>query len=150
MKALSLTQPWATLIAIRAKRIETRSWATEFRGPLAIHASKAFPRDCRDLCLDDPFRAALERAGLRDLKDIPLGAIVAVARLMGCRNTERVTLDLTKPDEAAEHEFGDYAPGRWAWFIQGVQPLKTPIACKGALGLWEVSPLILQQVERQL
>jgi len=40
MKALTLTQPWATLIACGAKRIETRSWATDFRGRIAIHAAK--------------------------------------------------------------------------------------------------------------
>jgi hypothetical protein len=38
MKGLTLTQPWATLVAIGAKRIETRSWPTRYRGLLAIHA----------------------------------------------------------------------------------------------------------------
>lgn len=44
MKAITLTQPWATLVAIGAKRIETRSWATRYRGPLAIHAAKGIER----------------------------------------------------------------------------------------------------------
>jgi activating signal cointegrator 1 len=44
MKAITLTQPWATLVAIGAKRIETRSWPTNYRGPLAIHAAKGFPK----------------------------------------------------------------------------------------------------------
>ena len=43
MKALTLTQPWASLVAIGAKRIETRSWSTPYRGLLAIHAAKGFP-----------------------------------------------------------------------------------------------------------
>lgn len=38
MKAITLMQPWATLVAIGAKRLETRSWSTNYRGPLAIHA----------------------------------------------------------------------------------------------------------------
>lgn len=38
MKALSLWQPWATLIQVGVKWIETRSWRTAYRGPLAIHA----------------------------------------------------------------------------------------------------------------
>ena len=42
MKALTLTQPWATLIAVGAKRIETRSWGTSYRGRIAIHAAKGF------------------------------------------------------------------------------------------------------------
>lgn len=40
MKALSLWQPWATLIANGAKQIETRSWSTSYRGPILIHAAK--------------------------------------------------------------------------------------------------------------
>ncbi len=39
MKTLTLTQPYASLIAFGAKRIETRTWATTYRGPLAIHAA---------------------------------------------------------------------------------------------------------------
>src|SRR5205085_11846598 len=40
LKALSLLQPWATLVIIGAKTIETRSWSTSYRGTLMIHASK--------------------------------------------------------------------------------------------------------------
>jgi hypothetical protein len=40
MKALSLLQPLALLVVIRAKKIETRLWSTPYRGPLLKHASK--------------------------------------------------------------------------------------------------------------
>lgn len=40
MKTLTLWQPWASLIALGMKRIETRPWTTKYRGPLAIHAGK--------------------------------------------------------------------------------------------------------------
>lgn len=43
MKVLTLHQPWATLIAAGIKTIETRSWSTRYRGPLAIHAGLANP-----------------------------------------------------------------------------------------------------------
>jgi hypothetical protein len=43
MKAITLHQPWATLVAIEQKKIETRSWPTSYRGPLAIHAAKTMP-----------------------------------------------------------------------------------------------------------
>lgn len=39
-KILTLSQPYASLVALGAKRIETRSWRTSYRGPLAIHAAK--------------------------------------------------------------------------------------------------------------
>lgn len=44
MKAISLTQPWATAIAVGVKQWETRSWPTGFRGPVAIHAAKGMPK----------------------------------------------------------------------------------------------------------
>lgn len=44
-KMLTLHQPWASLVAVGRKRIETRSWSTSYRGPLAIHAAKRPPRD---------------------------------------------------------------------------------------------------------
>ena len=64
MKALSLRQPWASLIAEGRKTIETRTWRTRYRGPLAIHASA------------------------RPYEDLPTGGIVAVTWLYGCRPME--------------------------------------------------------------
>lgn len=43
MKTLTLHQPWASLIAMGVKKIETRSWGTKYRGPLAIHAGQHRP-----------------------------------------------------------------------------------------------------------
>lgn len=64
MKALSLRQPWASLIADGRKTIETRAWRTRYRGPLAIHASA------------------------RPYADLPAGGILAVAWLYCCRPME--------------------------------------------------------------
>lgn len=84
MKTLSLTQPWATLVAIGEKRIETRSWATNYRGPLAIHASKGFPRWAVELALTEPFRSTLATAGVKQLADLPTGAVIATCTLVDC------------------------------------------------------------------
>src|ERR1051325_5993743 len=88
MKALTLTQPWATLIAIGAKRIETRSWSTDYHGQIAIHAAKGLgpvggKRGLADQCTMAAFADALRSGGyalgaetyLTD-KPLPLGAIV--------------------------------------------------------------------------
>jgi hypothetical protein len=48
MKALTLIQPWATLVALGEKQIETRSWDTKYRGPLAIHAGKKIDKSVFD------------------------------------------------------------------------------------------------------
>lgn len=103
MKALTLTQPWATLIAIGAKRIETRSWWTGYRGPIAIHAGKNLAPVGGEVgllaqCADATFFRALEphvrvvhRAtpiGLTDTIDpdeLPRGCVVAIADLVDCK-----------------------------------------------------------------
>jgi activating signal cointegrator 1 len=132
MRALSLTQPWASLVAIGAKTWETRSWQTAYRGPIAIHAAKTFPQDARQPCLTEPFKRALITAGIRSLSDLPLGAVVATATLVDCVRTE-VVRDMLTSDERA---FGDYSDGRWAWKFEDVERLPEPIPAKGALGLW--------------
>lgn len=159
MKALTLTQPWATLVAIGAKQIETRSWATNYRGPLAIHAAAGYGkggmRSHKELCGTEPFcsvlNAACERhyapwSGLREIVEhpfMPTGAIVATCELVCCKT---ITLsawygwhgvagrdwEMTEQEKA----FGDYTPGRYAWLLANVKALPEPIPCKGALGLW--------------
>jgi hypothetical protein len=146
MKTLTLTQPWATLVAIGAKRIETRSWRTPYRGSLAIHASRKYPRAAQMVAISSPFIEALNRAGY--LPDIPLGAVVATCRLISCVPTRELqTNRVIEVDYLAgcddfllddrEREFGDYSLGRWAWLLADVRPLSLPSPAKGALGLWD-------------
>ena len=151
MRALSLTQPWATLVAIGAKRIETRSWRTSYAGRIAIHAATGFPGWARDTVRDDPrFSQALNQAGFFTWGDLPRGVIVATARLTGCHRAENVQFDLSKAKEAAEYAFGDYAPSRWAWFLQGVKFLSAPVPCRGALGLWTMPADVERTVREAL
>ncbi|HEX4620189.1 MAG TPA: ASCH domain-containing protein [Myxococcaceae bacterium] len=152
MKALSLTQPWATLVAKGAKRIETRSWRTSHRGRIAIHASMGFPRGAQALCLEDPFHLELfgQRAAAADrlvsaarLTELPRGAVVATARLICCEPTGDVIVAVDMMDRHGapfEEAFGDYSPGRWMWFLEDVAPLADPVPARGALSLWEWTP----------
>ena len=137
MKALTLTQPRATLVAIGAKKIETRSWKTSYRGPLAIHAAKGFPKWARTMCEDYPFVDALVGWAVHTL---PLGQVIATCRLVDCVPTDHITAKtcpfrdlLTKQEEL----FGDYGEGRYAWILDNVHELPVPLPAKGALGLWE-------------
>lgn len=150
MKALSLWQPWASLIAIGAKRIETRHWATNYRGPLAIHAAKrpvdeetlidvdlmsafpTYPRHARTI-------AAL-RAWARET--LPLGAILATANLYICglivgpggpaRRGQFDPLALSRRESIS----GNFEPGRYGWGLEKVEMLPAPIPARGAQGLW--------------
>ena len=129
MKTLSLTQPWATLVVTGAKRFETRSWTTTYRGPLLIHAAKKYPVFARRFAL------AEERFLGRLLHDLPLGAIIGRVVLKNVCPTDEVRPYLTD----LERLYGDYTPGRWAWELADAETFETPIPYRGALGLFEVT-----------
>lgn len=166
MKALSLTQPWASLVAIGAKKIETRSWTRSYQGPIAIHASKGFPKECREMCGTAPFYDALVDGGITNERELPLGAIVALARVVHILPTfwlyedgERIGLSVGSLDptqrgdwafDEEEEAFGDYSKGRFAWFLADVKRLPQPVPCTGALGLWTVPPDVAALVEHAL
>lgn len=170
MKGLTLHQPWASLVAIGEKDIETRSWATSYRGELAIHAGKSFPYDQKMLCLDPAFSPRLEAAGcivrepqrpnVRRLA-LPRGAIVAVAELRRCLSVERIWFSLkgvttwpTHPDDwlatPREQLYGDFSPGRFGWLLANVRRLPEPIPCRGAQGLWDVPAEVAAEIRRQI
>lgn len=161
MKAITLTQPWATLVAMGAKQWETRSWGTTYRGPLVIHAAKGFPVEAKEWC-DDPrspaFRVLLEhiQRGGPQVKPIwmylPLGAVIATAELVGCWQSGQAGLldDPLATLSEQELEFGDFTTGRYGWHLRNVRWLPTPIAARGSLGLWDVPPDLQVAIEGQL
>jgi len=141
MRALSLTQPWATLVVTGEKEVETRSWRTNHHGMIAIHASKGFPTWARGEAHYPVFREAIRRHGYDSAPDLPTGAIIGVATLIGCVRTQDVRGRLTFKEQA----FGDYADGRFGWYLSEPQRIE-PIPCRGALGLWEVPPDITARI----
>jgi activating signal cointegrator 1 len=147
MKALSLTQPWATLVAIGAKQWETRSWPTPFRGEVAIHASKKYPRACSDLEYESPFANALRM----EETPLPLGKIIAIAEITDCEPTVRFHRACVVPAarcisiSTEEMAFGDYSLNRYAFKIERVRRIK-PIDCRGALGFWIVPDGVLSRI----
>lgn len=142
MKALTLTQPWASLVAIGAKRVETRSWRTGYRGPLAIHAAKKFTQSDQAAVWRYPFRRVLvtpDGSGLAVA--LPLGCVVATCTLTACISTSNPSIHWRSlPLSDQERAFGNYAPGRWAWLLEDIKALPEPVLAKGALGLWEWTP----------
>jgi len=145
MKALTLWQPWASLVAIGAKLIETRSWTTRYRGELAIHAGGRWQwRDQLDLGADEPFKSALNAAGYHVVGQLPRGAIIAVVDLVlvgliSLREDGEWTVD-GMPGIVAEDElaFGYIDRGRYGWLLKRVRRLRVPVLCSGAQGLWDL------------
>ena len=161
MRGLSLTQPWATLVAIGAKAIETRGWPTRYRGPLLIQAAKKLPLDAQQLVYAEPFATALrDGAGIAMAAELPRGAVIAVAELYACRQTEPLEQELLALVESNNNErgeraarelsFGDYSHGRYGFLLREVRPLRQPVPCRGMLGLWDVPSELLAAVQEQV
>ncbi len=139
MKALSLTQPWAQLVVMGEKHVETRSWNTKLRGRIAIHATKTFPRWARDLITSPPhYLSALQ---LYAVEPMPLGSIIGTVEIVDSCRTDDIQGISEK--EAA---FGDYGHGRWAWSLKDAVNFSEPMPCRGALGLWEVPDNVLAKM----
>lgn len=156
MKGLSLWQPWASLIATGAKRYETRSWATNYRGPLLICAAKGgLSRKELSGFLDQPqFQGGLAPLvgeclhtsnhfwrGV-DECHLPFGKAVAVAELVDCIRTE----DLREYQIKTDLSYGDFSRGRYAWKLSDVRALKEPYPIKGAQGLFDVDESIVSEI----
>ncbi|WP_339189755.1 ASCH domain-containing protein [Paenibacillus sp. FSL P2-0121] len=137
MKSITIIQPWATLIALREKRFETRSWATKHRGELAIHAGKKIDKDA---CEVPEIKAALARHGYT-ANILPTGAVVATATMVFPHEVEedKDCIAVLSNDEIVQGDeiwFGDFSKGRFAWELANVQRLPDPILAKGQQGLW--------------
>lgn len=126
--ALTLTQPWATLVVQGRKRIETRGWSTSYRGDLLIHAAKEMPRDAAIFA---------EQLGLLgDLEHpLPRGAILGTVQVVDCVRTEDL---LAAGISARELAVGDYTAGRFGWLLEEPIEWDQPVPMRGQLGLWGV------------
>jgi hypothetical protein len=141
IRGLTVMEPWAMLLSVDEKTIETRSRSLgEYRGLVAIHASKRFPKEYRRLCWSEPFRSALIDAGVDHRDDaLPLGQILAVARLHMVMRTEDI-LDvfasarpgsLTFARRDRELAFGNYEPNRVGLFVKDLVRLRATRARAG-------------------
>lgn len=137
IKAVTIWQPWASLIAWGEKRFETRSWPTKYRGLIAIHAAKRWGWEQREVVeRRKPYIEAISKhismnwEGER-LHQLPLGHVVAVAKLVDVYKADDVCYLYTDK----EKEFGDFRAGRYAWRLEFVTPID-PTPAKGAQGLW--------------
>ncbi len=130
MKALTISQPFASLIASGEKWVENRTWETRYRGPLAIHAGKGTQYLTR-----------------RDLDGYPAGAVVAVAQLVGCANLwdwsgytpsddELFPNTKTRLKAFLDHE---HTEGPWCWILEDVTPVQPPVLATGRQGLWDIN-----------
>ena len=156
MYTITLWQPWASLIADGVKQYETRSWKPPWNligKRIAIHAAKRKITE-QEFYVDLEGKVRWEmyfRYGLKWNKEIPYGAIVATAELVGFFQIEGYA-DKTQSQVVGLWEdrhvigqretintdpFGDYSPGRYAWWLQSVIKLEAPVPAQGKQGIWK-------------
>jgi len=146
MKALTLWQPHASLVAFQEKRIETRSWFTQHRGWLAILAAKRMEKDQAFLLAREPFRSVLHLHGIFLPSQMVRGAILAVCRVADCIPTAQARGYIS----AQELAFGDYGDNRSAWILEDIHKLAVPVFCSGFQRLWWIPPEITLEIEKQV
>jgi ASCH domain len=118
MKAISVRQPWAWLIVNGHKMIETRSWMTDYRGPLIIHAAGKIDRSFSRRELEKHFRCVIP-------DDLPTGAVVGIADLIDCVKLPK------KRNRFLMFTFG--------FKLANARKLERPIRCYGRSFLFDLS-----------
>jgi hypothetical protein len=126
MKALSVQQPWAWAIIHAGKCIENRDWRTHHRGWIAIHASATVRKGER---MPRGVRAPRE-------EELIPGAIIGVVRIV----------DVV---EWSRSKWFD-PRSKFGWVLERPRAFRKPIACSGALSLWDVPSAVAAQITRQL
>ena len=152
MRALSIHEPGATLIAIGKKSIETRSRrppAYLIGERIAIHATKRKPTRRDLLRLQGSIDSEWYRDSFTMLKLIsgmPLGKVVATAVLSRAMQVKEVISWGSDKAYAKDDRgtvlipvdlYGDFSPGRWLWILTDVEKVDPPIPATGHQGLWE-------------
>ncbi len=127
MKVLSIKEPYATLIKEQKKKIETRSWKTNYRGELYIHAS-----------ISKISKEVLEKKEVMDLTsnyNMNYGKIICKCNLVDCIYMTEEFIDNLKNTNHIEYICGNYKVGRYAWILDDIEEI-SPIAAKGKLNIW--------------
>lgn len=126
MKALSIRQPWAWLIASGFKDIENRNWPTSFRGPVLIHAGKKMDAETLRDIIGGEHPVTGERLprdvfdSLERVSPLPVGGIVGECEIVDC----------------VVRSSSPWFVGRYGFVIRNARPVPFH-PCRGALGFFD-------------
>jgi len=120
LRALTVRQPWASLIVTGRKNVENRSWNTRYRGPLVIHAGLGIDKD----------GLTAHKSLLPD--EVPHGCVLGVVDL----------LNVVRDSKSAWAE-----PGMYHWVLANPRALSRPLEASGKLGLWTPSPTLVHELQ---
>lgn len=138
MKALTIRQPWAWAICAGFKTVENRTWLTNYRGELAIHAGTSR----EDVAAGLAFLKSLGILCVPEERDLRCGAIIGVVDLVDCvRVPTPAGQKLLFPDSCIDQS--PFATGPWCWLLDSASPERRrlysePTVCRGLPGLFDV------------
>lgn len=142
MYAISLRQPWASLIALRIKTIDTKAWSpprSEVGRRIGIHASRTVITN-RNQMDPETWDTMVKIYGIEWSRELPKGAMVATAllksahRVLGIKEGRAHLAGTNRTVSTDPH--GDYSPGRWLWILEDVMPINPPVETSGRGPLW--------------
>ena len=128
MKALTIKQPWATLIMQGNKRFEFRSWQTKYRGDLLIHAGKGIDKE------------AMKRLAKYLPEELPYGKILGKVRLVDCIKMSPEFKELLLKENKDIYTKSSFQE-KYGWQVTDVEVYEKPIEAKGHLSLWEYNDI---------
>ena len=122
MKVLTIKEPWASLIINGYKEYEFRSWKTNYRGKILIHAGLTLESDVAD------------RFSIYNI-NYNMGNIIGEATLVDCiKVDENFNQELIKINPIVYAKSNHVET--YAWKLENIKKYEKPIPIKGKLGLW--------------
>ncbi|HCU84742.1 MULTISPECIES: hypothetical protein [unclassified Methylophilus] len=128
LKALSLKQPFAWLIANGYLLVDDRSWGTQYRGPILIHASKG---------LYEEYYQYIKRhtdVPIPDRDKLEYGGVVGIAKLVLCSKPGELPAGISREQRA---HFGGVHQEYYGFLFEQATPLPL-MPCAGKLGIFEL------------
>ena len=122
MKVLTIKQPWASLIINKYKRYEFRSWKTNYRGKILIHAGVSLDKESAKRFYDYNL-------------DLISGAIIGEAELIDCIPVDDSLEKELLKENPVVYKKSNYSR-EYAWKLDNIIKYDEPIYIKGQLGLW--------------
>ena len=132
LRALSIIQPWAECIILHGKNVENRSWTTNKRGYIAIHASAKKDKE--------RFEIVQDNYGVKlDPDNSDFGCILGFARIVNVIDKKSINRNTKK-----------WFMGKYGIVLTDIIILKEPVPVKGALGFWKIPPSVLKKCLAQM
>lgn len=147
MKALSIKQPWASLICtpreyspkLGIKDIENRTWKTKFRGKIYVHASGTKVLNCLRVLNEEQYLIAQKtflQNGLNKFSDLSVSAIIGEIEIVDCViNHESIWAEKTDLYKANSRDYPEKII--YNWVLANPVLYEKPVPCKGRLSFWE-------------